>query len=129
MTRGKTLSRPSFGLLLAILALVSQLALGAMVLPDQATAADRTTLDAVAVLCRGGTPAPHRPTAPHHTSDHALCPLSVALALPAVALTPGAPVPPPSSTRLIPAWARPAATGPPAALSSARFARGPPVLA
>ena len=72
------------GLLIALLALVSQVALGAVVLPDEASARDQSaaTLDAVSILCDGAAPAPRDRAPAHHRHDPecALCPLCIALA-------------------------------------------------
>ena len=79
------------GVLAAVLALVSQLAIGAMVLPDRAPAA--TAVASIAVLCVGATAPAHGPTLPapahrpHTGGGVGLCPLGVALDLPAVVPT------------------------------------------
>src|SRR5579875_719411 len=84
------------GLLAAVLALVSQLALGALVVPGADDAGALARLDAVSILCSdlptpddGG--AAHR----HHAADLALCPLTVALDAPAFVLSTGPALPAP----------------------------------
>ncbi len=114
------------GLVLAVLALVSQLALGAIVVPDRAVAGPRAALNAMSVMCRGGER--HQPVHHQHTTDPALCPLSVALALPSVVplATPVVPVPLRVAVRYD--WAVPAARGPPSRPVRIAYARGPPTL-
>jgi hypothetical protein len=96
-----------------IMALVSQLALGSMVLPDQTPPVSWAAADAVSVLC-----GPHQhdraPPAHHHESP-VLCARSVALALPLVLLASDVAVPLP----------RPVTTHRVVILASAR---GPPAL-
>lgn len=70
------------GFLAAVLALNSQIALGAMVIPDDATRSQSAAPGAVSMFC-AGTPgdAPHGPSR-HlpHAPGGALCPLSIELA-------------------------------------------------
>jgi hypothetical protein len=114
------------GLLVAILALVSQLALGSLVLPADSAAAE---LDAVAIFCQTGAPdAP--PAAPHHqhAPDSAICPLCAALALPGAILSPAPLLPTPSVHQVARIALPPPAHGPPALPLRISLARGPPVL-
>ena len=119
------------GFLAALLALVSQLALGAMVLPDPASPDQLAALDAVSILCTGlpssdnGGTAPHR----HHAADLALCPLTVTLALPAVILTPSPALPPPPSVLAFRTRERPPGRGPPLPTARVGAPRAPPFLA
>ncbi len=117
------------GFLAALLALVSQVALGAVVLPDRAPADQLAALDAVSLLCGGapqdGGTAPHR----HHAADPALCPLSVALALPAVIPVSSAALPAPRAARVFTPRERPPGRGPPPASARVGAPRGPPILA
>ena len=113
--------RSSVGLLLAVLALVSQLALGSVVLSDDAQAAE---FDAIAVLCQTGAPAPvHH----QHAPDCAICPLCVALALPGVILTPGPVLPAPSVRGVAVVALPPPARAPPARTLRLAQPRGPPI--
>ncbi len=119
------------GLLVAVVALASQLALGSVVLPDEAAARDQSvaTLDALTILCDAAGPAsPGQPPRHQHHPDCALCPLSVALALPAVVLTSEPALPPPSSRLADGAALPPPARGPPAQPRHTPPSRGPPVL-
>lgn len=116
--------------LLATVALVSQLTLGSLVLPDAASARAAASLDAMTILC---TSAPAGTTAPvhHHPRpvDQPLGELAAALTLPALLLAPVfRPFPSPATTRLFCA-ALPPARGPPQRLAWALHVRGPPILA
>lgn len=71
------------GLLIAVMAMVSQLALGATVLPDDRPADPTAALKALVVFCQTGHPVDDKPTPPHRMPQATLCPLSVTLALPA----------------------------------------------
>ncbi len=119
------------GLLLAMLAFVSLLALGATVLPDDASAAQQAELDAVSILCVSGPAAlpTHGPHPPRHHAAPALCPLSLALALPLVLLALLPLLLGPAIRRL--AWRpREAADRQPSSLASCLgLPRGPPALA
>jgi hypothetical protein len=120
----------ALGALLAVLALVSQLALGAMVLPDESSSAKLAALDAVSILCTG-TKAPHHDGPAqhrHHPGDPALCPLSVALALPAVVLTASAALPIPSSEIVVRTRERPPGRGPPLETARVGAPRAPPAI-
>ena len=119
------------GLLAAVLALVGQLALGAVVLPDEAPAGQMAELDAVSVLCTGNapdtdSPAPHR----RHAADLTLCPLGIALAAPCCLPVP-VPTPLLPAAPAVAAWAfeRPPGRGPPPATARVGEPRAPPVLA
>ncbi len=119
----------AIGLLAAVLALISQIASGAVMGPGEASNA-RSTLAAVSVLCVG-TPAGgpggtrHHPRAP----GCALCPFDVALASPAYVLTPAVVLPrlPPAITMRI--AAPPPARGPPPPTARVGKPRAPPVQA
>lgn len=114
----------------ALVALVSQLALGAVVLPDARTD-PRAVLASVGILCDGATPPlPGAPAHRHHAADPALCPLATALALPSVVITPAPVLPPPRSAAVIVASRdRPPGRGPPPATGRDGFPRAPPVFA
>jgi hypothetical protein len=115
------------GLLLAILALVSQVALGSLVLPADSAAAE---LDAVAIFCQTAAPATPQPATPHHHHgpDCAICPLCAALAMPGAILTPAPLLPAPSIHRVAQIALPPPARGPPSRPFRIPLARGPPVL-
>lgn len=114
----------------AIVALISQIVLGSLVIPDRAAARPMDALHAALVLCRSGSPVTDAP--PHHRPQHpvrdASCPLDVALELPAVILTPAIIVPSarlPTGRRII---ALPPARAPPTTMIWTLRARGPPNL-
>jgi hypothetical protein len=115
------------GLLLAMLALVSQLALGSVVLPQDAGAAE---LDAVAIFCQTAAPGTPQPVTPHHqhAPDCAICPLCAALAAPGAILTPAPLLPTPSVHQVAQIGLPPAARGPPSRPLRISLARGPPIL-
>jgi hypothetical protein len=129
--------RSPLGLVLAVVALIGQLALGAMVLPDAAQARQVSALDALSVMCGGVAPAAHQgpaahrgPAAPrrHHAAEVALCPLSGALAGQAFVVAPEPVVPPPGHGAGS-AWrVAHSPRGPPMRAARAGFARGPPIL-
>ena len=119
--------RSSVGLLLTILALVSQLALGSVVLADDASAAE---LDAIAILCQTPVPGAPVPAVPHHQHlpDCAICPLCVALALPGAILTPAPLLPAPSVRSVAQVALPPPARAPPDRPLRIAQPRGPPAL-
>lgn len=120
------------GLLLAVLALVSQLALGAVVLPDPASAQEQSVaaLDALSILCNSASPTAPGEGPRHHRQDRDCvpCPLAVSLALPAAVLASGPELPPPSSQLADSVSLPPPARGPPAQPRQTPPSRGPPVL-
>ena len=131
--RAMSTGRPSIGLptpprmtllraVFAVVALVSQMVLGSLVLPPaQARAA--ATLDDAIVLC--GSPAPHQH---RHPDSGTTRPLDLALELPAVIPLPPVALPPvPRSA--VAAMALPPARAPPARADRAAHARDPPRLA
>jgi hypothetical protein len=128
MTRRSSPQR--LGFLVAILALISQLALGAVVLPDISPASELAALAAATVDCAPAAPADKQlPPAPRPDSGQALCPLSVALALPAVILLPAPVLPPPVLMLSVRGTDLPQARAPPSAFRYAPYPTGPPVLA
>ena len=118
---------PFLRAVLAMAALVSQLVLGSLVLPDEATGAT-AQLGSVAVLCTSAAvpqaPAHHR----HHPGVPATCPLEIALALPAVILPAAVVLPLPATSSATGPFTLPPARGPPAASAWALHARAPPHL-
>jgi hypothetical protein len=119
---------PASGLFLALLALVAQLAFGAVVpRPELAL-----VLDGGGVICHA-PPAPGDTTPPAHHQpmpDCQFCPLCVSLATPGIVLPGAGPNPPPP--RVV-AFHRPGlpppATAPPVIALRSAQPRGPPVLA
>ncbi len=121
------------GFLVAMIALVSQLALGGLVPPDDDAVSRLAALDAVSILCSGhqaadpkGGQAPHR----HHAIDLALCPLAIALAVPDCLLPTSAPLTPARSCGTGDGSREPPpGRGPPAATARVGAPRAPPVTA
>ena len=115
-------------LLFVVLALVSQLVLGSLALPDEKPSAAIDALAAVSALCH----APALPTR-HHEAPHAPspaatgCTLAIALALPGIILTDAILLPLPADTRLSPAMVLPPARAPPPRIASDGAPRGPPL--
>ncbi len=120
-----------FGLLTAVLALVSQLALGAVVPPADTSQASLAALDAVSIFCQSGstTGSSDQPPTHHHPADYALCPFVASLALPAAILTPEPLLPKPSRSVAPPPRTMPEARAPPSHAFAAAYPRGPPNLA
>lgn len=120
---------PAFGLFLTLLALVAQLAFGAVVpRPEVGLMLD----DLGGVICHAPAPAngAPQPAQHHHTPDCVLCPLCAALATPGIVLPGAAPHPPPPRLAVFerPGLPPPATAPPVAAVLSAQ-PRGPPILA
>ena len=122
-------SMPVLRAILATLALVSQLTLGAFPAQARHAATEAAQLRAVTILCHGQPSGAGHPAAPHRQrapDDQTGCPLDLALELPAVILTPAILLPRPG----LPTTGRPAslptARAPPARFASALHARAPP---
>jgi hypothetical protein len=119
---------PAFGLFLTLLALVAQLAFGAVVPRPEVG----LVLDELGVICHapapsGGAPQPdqHR-----HTPDCVLCPLCASLATHGIVLPGAAPRPPlPQVAEFERPGLPPPATAPPVAVVLSAQPRGPPILA
>lgn len=114
------------GLVLAALALLCQLALGA-VLPHAASAQAASGIETIGTLCIADAPA-HTPGHHQHRGDCALCPLCLSMAAQAVLPVAAPPLPLPRSEAAPPATLPPLARGPPAPRRLLAFPRGPPVL-
>ncbi len=118
------------GFLTAVIALVSQLALGAVLPPDAPTPQQIAALNAVRVLCDGVAPAGHgdRTDHGHRPLAPAICPISVALALPSVVLTPVPVLPAPKQAAVyVTVLERPPGRGPPPATARVGLPRAPPL--
>jgi hypothetical protein len=120
------------GFLTAVIALVGQLALGAVLPADGPTPQQIAALNAVRVLCDGSQPGDpggrrdhgHRPLAP------AICPISVSLTQPSVLPTPAPALPTPSVAVLYARAAeRPPGRGPPPPTARVGVPRAPPISA
>ena len=120
------------GLLLAVLGLVGQLALGAVVLPDEASAREQSisALDALTIVCASGTPVRpgNEPSQHRHGTGCGLCPINLALSMPAAIPSPGPTLPPLQSRLAERAGLPPDARGPPTQPRTIPLPRGPPVL-
>jgi hypothetical protein len=117
------------GLLIAAMAIVSQLALGAVVLPDNRPSDPVAALDALSVLCQTGHPPSDKPAPAHRAPQSALCPLNVTLAAPATILLPTTTLPTPSATPALRTASPQPARPPRSQADIAAYPRGPPVLA
>jgi hypothetical protein len=115
-------SRRLLGLLLAVVGLASQLALGSVVIPDGPSADD--SLAAASVICRPGEKPSHQPA----QKAPAVHPLSVALALPSVVPVPAPLLPPPAAVVIGRAASTAQPRAPPPAPVLAAQPRGPPAL-
>lgn len=119
---------PASGLFLTLLALVTQLAFGAVVpRPEIAL-----VLDAAGVICHAPAPSDGTPPPPHrhHTPDCMLCPLCASLTTPGIVLPGAAPRPPlPQVAVFHHPGLPPPAIAPPVAAPLAAQPRGPPVPA
>lgn len=124
---------PLMRALFAVVALVGQLAVGSLVLPDRSDAASLAGIETTMVLC--GNSAATRMTDGRATPAHRNHPLQagraldLALELPAVILLPASFLPPPRLVAGSGIAALPPARAPPTTAAWAWRARGPPVLA
>ena len=123
------LHRPGFlGLLIAGIALLSQLALGAILPADDALAGQAAaSFNAVAIFCAAPQSPDHNRSSKHRPAPPVLCPASTALALPGVVLTP-APLLPPPPTAVLSSGTRerPPGRGPPPPSARVGEPRAPP---
>lgn len=118
--------------LFAGIALVSQLALGAVVLPDNGPERTIAALNAARLLCDGNHPSDHGAPLSHKhpPANPALRPISVALALPSVIVTAAPELPATSGSVLyVRANERPPGRGPPEATARVGAPRAPPPTA
>ncbi len=118
---------PASGLFLVLLALVVQLAFGAVVpRPDIAMALNET-----GVICRAASPSDSTtpPAHHHHMPDCQFCPLCVSLATPGIVLPGAAPRPPlPQIVAFRRPGLPPPPTAPPVVALLSAPPRGPPFL-
>jgi hypothetical protein len=130
LTRRFKQSEKFLGLLLAVMALMGQLAVGAAV-PLQDEAAERlNTFEAALILCHSGTGSTPSQQAPlHHHFDCALCPLCQVLAHYSVVLTSAPFLPEPPAGMTLRTRGVAAARAPPAPAVASAYPRGPPSLA
>lgn len=119
------------GLFLAMLALAGQMALGATVAPGEPSDAGLLELGALGVICHADAPADtdHAPSPHRHSPDCAICPLCVAMAMPATAVVASGPMLPAPTIALVGRASVPAPVrGPPSRPLLIARPRGPPVL-
>jgi hypothetical protein len=116
--------RTPFGLLLALLALGCQLAVGATV--PAAAAQALAPLAGYSVICHADDGTGGAPTPQHKAPDCQLCPLCAAFSTPAAALVDRPFVPPPVAIAILVAAPRPPSTAPPSAHRLDARPRGPP---
>jgi hypothetical protein len=105
---------------LALLAMVSQVAVASVVWPGDAARGRIAALDAASVACQGAKPAGPAHAPVHRPVDPSLCPLAV--------LAGGATLPLPRQEVPLRAGARAAIAAPCGAAPEAAFPRGPPNL-
>jgi hypothetical protein len=114
------------GLILALLAVASQLAAGATV--PEAIGQVAAPLSGFGIICHTGVPA-DRPPAHHHTPpDCQACLLCAALATPAPVVSGGPALPAPRTVPTTLAAPPPPSRAPPAINFLAARPRGPPIL-
>ena len=114
------------GLLVAVMAMVSQLALGATVLPDDRPAGPTAALTALVVFCQTGHLLGDKPVPAHRMPQTTLRPLSVTLALPAAIPVSAILLPVPSTALPLRVVPLPPARAPPSLAVMAAYPRGPP---
>lgn len=115
---------PASGLLLALMALVAQLAFGAVVPRPEIVGA----WNGAAAICHAADTSDEAPPVPHHPSDCLVCPLCISLAAPAFAPPTGSVLPAPRVVVIARAAILPPATAPPVAVRLAARPRGPPSI-
>jgi hypothetical protein len=118
---------PASGLFLALLALVAQLAFGAVVpRPEVAL-----VLDQAGVICHAPAPSDGAGAPAHHhpMPDCQFCPLCASLAMPGIVLpSAGSKLPPPQVAAFLHPGLPPPATAPPVTALLSAQPRGPPAL-
>ena len=124
---------PLLRALFAVLALVGQLAVGSLVLPDRLDAASVARINATMVLCKSSSVdrvgAGHvAPAHRHHPVQHARAP-EQSLELPAAILLPAVELPPPPLPVRRDMATLPPSRAPPCTAAWAWRARAPPILA
>ena len=116
--------------LTAVIALVSQLALGAVLLPDVPSQQQLAAFEAANVFCDGNQTSNHggKPDHNHRQQPPAICPISITLSLPSIVLAPTPVLPAPSSYVIhARAFERPPGRGPPPATARVGAPRAPPL--
>ena len=122
----------AFGILsylTAVIALVSQLALGAVLLPDMPSQQQFASLEAANVFCDGNqTTHGGKPDHKHRQPAPAICPISITLSLPSIVLAPTPVLPAPSGYVIhARAFEHAPGRGPPPATARVGVPRAPPL--
>jgi hypothetical protein len=117
------------GLLVVVVAIVSQLALGAIVLPGNRQADPIAALDALSVLCQTGHHVGDKPVPSHRGSRAVVCPLCATFALSDAIPVPAALLPAPPATLVLRMLPPPSPRAPSSVAAIAAYPRGPPALA
>ena len=112
------------GLLFTLLALLAQLASGAIVPRMEVV----TALGDATTICHTDETSDRAPPVPHHPADCPICPLCVSLSAPAFALTAHPTLPTPRVIVVARSVVLPPATAPPAIVVLAARPRGPPTI-
>ena len=115
------------GLLLVVLALVGQLAAGAMAPAEPGVDAQLSELAAAMGQCR--TPQPGEDTRHHRAPECAPAVASAELAVPGFVVAPSPVLPAPVASGVVRRVAAVSARGPPSRRVRAGYPRGPPVVA
>jgi hypothetical protein len=113
-----------------VIALVSQLSLGAVLLPDVLQQQQLAALEAASIFCDGNQTSNHggKPDHNHRQQAPAICPISITLSLPSVVLAPAPVLPaPPSYVIYARALERPPGRGPPSPTARVGAPRAPPL--
>lgn len=116
----------ALGLIAAWLALISQLVLGTLVLPDAAPKGGLDRMAGLSVICRPGHPPPDHHPQPHLPGpEQALLALAAAVALPGIILTSATVLPKPGLVSCAPSssWRR---TGGSSVVSTSAASAGRP---
>ena len=113
-----------------MMALVSQLTLGAVLLPDVSSQQQFAALEAANVFCDGNQTSDHggKPDHNHRQQAPAICPISITLSLPSVVVAPTPVLPAPSSYVVhARAFGQPPGRGPPPPTARVGVPRAPPL--
>ncbi len=123
-------SLPMLGFLLAVMCLVSQIAIGTMVIPDEPSGTLLEALTSAGVDCHASpASAPGgRPPHPHRQTEPAVCPLRLALELPGITLLPPVVIPESLTATDARVGLPPPSRGPPPAPARVGQPRAPPAL-
>ena len=121
---------PLPGFLIALICLVSQIAIGTLVIPDDTSGSQLAALTIASIDCHASpASAPGgRSHHPHRQTEPAVCPLRLALELPGVTLLPPVVIPESLTATAARVGLPPPSRGPPPAPVRVGQPRAPPVL-